>query len=80
MISGLLEAILLLKQISVCNCATHTSSEDLISRDNVRADVAAKVVTRLAVNVKHETTDLVTFCCFSSFVIPEEKNLWTQNN
>ena len=84
-ISALLEAILLPKQISVCKCAAHTSSEDVISRGNARADSAAKVAVRRPINVKHETTALLSHSVaslsdLSSFVTPAEKKLWIQNN
>ena len=38
LVSQLLDAILLPKQIAVCKCEAHTSNTDLVSQGNARAD------------------------------------------
>lgn len=46
LVSDLLDAILLSKQIAVCKCETHTNSSDPVSLGNARTDAVAKAAAK----------------------------------
>lgn len=88
LVSDLLEAVLLPKQIAGCKCSAHTNNTDPISQGNSRADSAAKKASRqalpptlqlISVPLSDTVTPTADLQELQSRATPEEKALWEKS-
>lgn len=83
LVSTLLDAILLPKQLAICKCAAHTKNKDFISTGNTRADMAAKAAAaqqskepECILLSETNTNALTSLQSMQAFATVAEKNLW----
>ncbi|XP_048009377.1 protein NYNRIN-like [Megalobrama amblycephala] len=83
LVSTLLDAILLPKQLAICKCAAHTNNKDFISTGNARADMAAKAAAarqskepECILLSETNTNALTSLQSMQAFATVAEKNLW----
>lgn len=84
LMSQLLDAVLLPKQVAVCKCEAHTNDSDPVSLGNARADAAAKAAAKQELtpdttHVHHDVslhTPTADLQDLQQRATPEEKSLW----
>ncbi|XP_062255780.1 protein NYNRIN-like [Platichthys flesus] len=85
LVSQMLDAVLLPKQVAVCKCDAHTSNNDPVSQGNARADAAAKAAACQPLSASHillqvdPTTPTADLQDLQLRATADERGLWKRS-